>query len=728
MKRIKLLTLFMVFTLVLPQSIGAQENSLCVQPLYEEIDLLLTKEALSQEIPAEIVKAIAFEESGWMQCKDGEPLIAPDNGIGIMQVTDHSNEYDEERLKYDLAYNIYVGVSILNEKFGYSGIDIPVLNDGNRDTIENWYFAVMAYNGIKQVNSPLIRATGERNFDSYQDRVFQRIGKSSDLNLNIALEAVELSHLNYGENGSLSFDIMAYTQEGIVHKTKHKFQPKELVIATEEVNIRNIPGATGTSLGKINQEVVMIEDSFIYDTATTKRNFNHFVWYPVSKKLENIERDGYVASSYLTSFGKRISGTDRYSTANEIAREGWETAETVIIASGQNFPDALAGAPLAYKLDAPILLTKKDSLPEQTMEMIEELGAKKVIILGGTGAVSDDVKKSMEIINSVEVERISGASRYETAVKIAERLGGSPEKAVIANGSNFPDALAIAPYAAKNGYPILLIKEKSKTINEPTAKLLKDKEIIQTIVAGGTSAVTDAVLEELPGGKRISGKDRYATSVEIIKELDLPTENIYTATGRSFADALTGSVLAAKKGTSILLVDDKERPVVSELVSQRNLSNFQVLGGRSAVNDKALNLLFKASKGVYNTAALSEEERKVIELVNAERIKHGVNPLYTHVQLSLVAREKSLDMKANGYFNHTSPVYGTPFEMMNHFKIEYTSASENIARGHLTPEEVVKAWMNSEGHRANILNPVMTHIGVGYEKESKHWTQMFIGK
>ena len=728
MKKIKLLILFMVFTLILPQSIDAQENSNCVQPSFKEIDSLLTTEALSQDIPPEIVKAIAFEESGWVQCKDGKPLVAPDNGIGIMQITDHANQYDEERLKYDIEYNIRIGVNILNEKFAYSGIEIPMLNDGNRDTIENWYFAIMAYNGIKQVNSPLIRATGERNYDSYQDRVFKRIGKSSDLNLNAALEEIELSHLTYGENGSLTFDKLDYTQEGIVHKTKHKFEPKELVVATEEVNVRNIPGATGASLGKLNQEVVMIEDSFVYDTATNNRNYNHFGWYPVSNELEGNKKNGYVASSYLTSFGKRISGPERYSTANEIALEGWEKAETVIIASGQNFPDALAGAPLAYKLDAPILLTKKDSLPDQTKQMIEKLGARKVIVLGGTGAVSDDVRNSIEKISGVEVERISGTTRYETAVKIAERLGGTPDKAVIANGSNFPDALAIAPYAAKNGYPILLVKGGSTTINEPTARLLRDKKISQTIIAGGSSAVSDAVESALPGANRISGENRYATSVAIIKELNMATENIYTATGRSFADALTGSVLAAKNGTSILLVDDKERPVVSELVSNENLSNFQVLGGRSAVNDKALNLLFKASKGVYNTADLSTEERKVIELVNMERTNNGVPPLSTHVQLSLVAREKSLDMKANGYFDHTSPVYGTPFEMMDYFNIEYTTAAENIARGHLSPEQVVSAWMNSAGHRANILDPNMTHIGVGYEKDSRHWTQMFIGK
>lgn len=727
MKKTKLLILLLTTMLAIPQSIKAEEGQLCTQPSSEEVDILLTTEALAQGVPPEIVKAIAFVESdGWLQCKGGKPNVSPDNGIGIMQVTDQ--RYDEERLKYDIEYNIQVGVSILNEKFGYSGFEIPTLNDGSRDVIENWYFAVMAYNGIKQVNSPLYRANGERNYNSYQDRVFKRIYESSNLNLNTALEEIELSHLNYGDNGALSFEKLDYSQEGILHSTKHKFHPKELVIATEEVNLRNMPRGNGASLGKLNQEVVMVEDTFSYDTSTSNRNFNHFVWYPVSSEHSGTKKAGFVASSYLTSFGKRISGAERYSTANEIALEGWNKADTVIVASGQNFPDALAGAPLGYKLDAPILLTKKDSLPDQTKQMIEKLGAKKVILLGGTGAVSDNVQRSIEGIQGVKVERINGATRYETAAKIAERLGGTPEKAVIANGSNFPDALAIAPYAARNGYPILLVKEKSTTIDEPTAKLLRDKEIKSTIVAGGTSAVTDAVLKALPGAQRISGKDRYATSVEIIKELNLPTENIYTATGRSFADALTGSVLAAKKGTSILLVDDKERPVVSELVSSKDLHNFQVLGGRSAVNNQALNLLFKASKGVYNTANLSEYEKKVIELVNVEREKHGVNSLTTHVQLSLVAREKSLDMKANDYFNHTSPVYGTPFEMIDYFNIEYTSAAENIARGHQTPEQVVTAWMNSAGHKANILDPNMTHIGVGYEKDLKHWTQLFIGK
>jgi uncharacterized YkwD family protein len=97
-------------------------------------------------------------------------------------------------------------------------------------------------------------------------------------------------------------------------------------------------------------------------------------------------------------------------------------------------------------------------------------------------------------------------------------------------------------------------------------------------------------------------------------------------------------------------------------------------------------------------------------------------------ELSRVARYKSEDMRDNSYFSHTSPVYGSPFQMIKAFGITYRTAGENIARGQRTPEEVVNAWMNSSGHRANILNPSFTEIGVGYAASGNYWTQMFIGK
>ncbi len=119
-------------------------------------------------------------------------------------------------------------------------------------------------------------------------------------------------------------------------------------------------------------------------------------------------------------------------------------------------------------------------------------------------------------------------------------------------------------------------------------------------------------------------------------------------------------------------------------------------------------------------------ENEVIRLVNEIRVKNGLKTLTADWELSRVARFKSQDMKDNKYFSHTSPVYGSPFEMIRNFGISYKSAGENIAKGQATPQAVVNAWMNSSGHRANILNASYTKIGVGYAANGNYWTQMFI--
>ena len=127
-------------------------------------------------------------------------------------------------------------------------------------------------------------------------------------------------------------------------------------------------------------------------------------------------------------------------------------------------------------------------------------------------------------------------------------------------------------------------------------------------------------------------------------------------------------------------------------------------------------------------SSVTAYEKEVVRLVNIERSRAGLGPLQYDWELSRVARYKSRDMSELGYFSHTSPTYGSPFEMMRSFGISYRSAGENIARGYTTPEAVVKGWMSSQGHRANILNSSFTHIGVGYVKEGHLWTQMFVFK
>ena len=127
-------------------------------------------------------------------------------------------------------------------------------------------------------------------------------------------------------------------------------------------------------------------------------------------------------------------------------------------------------------------------------------------------------------------------------------------------------------------------------------------------------------------------------------------------------------------------------------------------------------------------SAVLNYEKEVVRLVNQARVNNGLKELTYDWQLSRVARYKSQDMMENKYFSHTSPTYGSPFQMIKSFGITYRSAGENIAKGQMTPNDVVNAWMNSAGHRANILNSSFTHIGVGYVENGRYWTQMFIGK
>ncbi len=121
-------------------------------------------------------------------------------------------------------------------------------------------------------------------------------------------------------------------------------------------------------------------------------------------------------------------------------------------------------------------------------------------------------------------------------------------------------------------------------------------------------------------------------------------------------------------------------------------------------------------------------EARVVELTNAERRKNGLRDLQVDNSLANAAQAKSNDMLSKNYFSHTSPTYGSPFDMMRSFGISYSYAGENIAKGQRSADEVVKAWMNSPGHRANILNGNFTHIGIGHTSSQNYWTQMFIGK
>lgn len=174
-----------------------------------------------------------------------------------------------------------------------------------------------------------------------------------------------------------------------------------------------------------------------------------------------------------------------------------------------------------------------------------------------------------------------------------------------------------------------------------------------------------------------------------------------------------------KKGDSMWKIAVKYQIGVDEIIN----ANKQV---------KNPDMIFPMQKlNIPNIDTTKNVENEVVALVNTERAKQHIQGLDIDWELSRVARTKSCDMANKGYFSHQSPTYGSPFDMMKQFGIKYKGAGENIASGQKTPEEVMKSWMNSQGHRENIMNPTFTHIGVGFCEGGQYgtmWTQQFIQK
>lgn len=263
-------------------------------PDYSTMNCLLTETALIYDVPPEIVKAIAEGESGnWRHFDtNGEAIVTADNGIGIMQITNQAGYY-QDRLKSDIVYNIHAGVEILDDMFKRK--DLPSINSGERDVLEHWYFAIMAYNGTKPVNSPIVQSTGERNANAYQERILRIIKK---------LELIDLTELpfsgeyfQYDSNSmeNIKFLAMNYDFDLPLTKSKYFFETNQKVSATTNVTIRTRPTTDSPSKGTLREgEIVTITGPFEYEEVTTKKN--HFVWYPVKR---NDGTEGYVASSYF---------------------------------------------------------------------------------------------------------------------------------------------------------------------------------------------------------------------------------------------------------------------------------------------------------------------------------------------------------------------------------------------------------------------------------------------
>lgn len=193
------------------------------------------------------------------------------------------------------------------------------------------------------------------------------------------------------------------------------------------------------------------------------------------------------------------------------------------------------------------------------------------------------------------------------------------------------------------------------------------------------------------------------------------------------AVALTGSLLLTPAKAASLSHTVVPGDTMWKLAVRYQIGTSEIIGANPHISDPNLIYPGQVLQIPQLDATVTYYEEEVIRLVNEIRQQNGLRPLTANWELSRVARYKSQDMKDKGYFSHTSPTYGSPFQMIRAFGLSFRTAGENIARGYSTPQAVVNGWMNSSGHRANILNASYTQIGVGYVSQGNYWTQMFIG-
>ncbi len=302
-----------------------------------------------------------------------------------------------------------------------------------------------------------------------------------------------------------------------------------------------------------------------------------------------------IATEYVTA-----AGADRYSTSVEVSLRTFPNgADTVIVATGTNWPDALGASALAGVYDAPILLTRPDALPAEVLAEIERLEAVDAFVIGGPAAVSEDVEDQLAAALTGSVTRLGGVDRYETADLVAEEVVSSSTEdwdgvAFVATGLNFPDALAASPLAARAHWPIFL--SQADGVSAATKETMDDLGVTKMLVLGGTGVVPAEIVAQgsevgILEVERIGGMNRYATAMAVAQfgatELGLTWNGVALATGENFPDALSAGAAQGKTNQLMLLTPTAyldSAPAAAIAANKLAIGHVKFIGGLSAIS------------------------------------------------------------------------------------------------------------------------------------------------
>jgi len=299
--------------------------------------------------------------------------------------------------------------------------------------------------------------------------------------------------------------------------------------------------------------------------------------------------------------GAVLAGPDRYSTAVAISQDSYPqpgSAKTVVIASGENFPDALSAAPAAVKLGGPLLLTERAALPAVVASELKRLAPQHIVVVGGTGAVSAAVVAQLRTI--APTIRISGSDRYATSLAVAKYAFGSTKVPAVffATGMSFADALSAGSYGAATGTPVLLVPPTATSLPSQLTSWLKSAHATRLFIAGGTGALseeTQATIERLnyEGAEVFAGSDRYDTNRQInaYASAYLGATSAYLASGQNFPDALAGAAAAGKAGVPLYLVQSGCIPAATlNATGTARIATVKLLGGSAALGSGVRNM------------------------------------------------------------------------------------------------------------------------------------------
>lgn len=307
---------------------------------------------------------------------------------------------------------------------------------------------------------------------------------------------------------------------------------------------------------------------------------------PVANSLFVVHDSSFHATS-------RIAGDGRISTAAAIARVSHPTrSHTAVLAAAGNFPDALAGGPLAAALRAPLLLVHRDSVPDETRAALRDLGVRQVWLLGGESMISPDVAAAMAAAG-IDVRRLAGKSRVETSIEVARRVGAPDGRVFLATAATFPDALVASGPAGQLRMPILL--SQGRRLHPAVAGLLATSAVSEVVVLGGPQAVGEAVVDDLErlglDVTRLAGVSRYGTAAAILEWTAARTEvdrsRLLVAQGDAFPDALAGGALAAAHDVQLMTVPAHQidaDPAAAAFFAQHPATRVTILGGLGAVS------------------------------------------------------------------------------------------------------------------------------------------------